>query len=371
MPDVRDVFVLGLAMHPATRRETSLRLEEMVFETSSRALADAGTTRRQLDNVVLAASDELDGRPISSMLMTGPAGGYLTDEIKVTDNGATALCLGTARIRAGEFDLGLVASWCKSSKTSVADVMRYRSDPFYLRPLGLGERAFDGLFAQAVAMRYGIAEAEVNRRVARASERAARNERGLRANPLDEAAIAASAFDATPLRSGQIAPPSDGAVSIILASGSFLRSNPQCRPIARITGVGWSSDSYQLGASRLGDLASARKAWGTALTMAGLSSAKDIDLVEIDSPTGWHEAAFARAFGIEDDDRISPSGGTFAQNPFFCAGLINAAEAIMQVSGRAGAVQRPVAKRAAAHGCHGFAQQGNVVVVIEGVEGVR
>jgi hypothetical protein len=37
------------------------------------------------------------------------------------------------------------------------------------------------------------------------------------------------------------------------------------------------------------------------------------------------------------------------------------------VSGRAGAVQVKNAKRAAAHGCHGFAQQGNAVAVFEGV----
>jgi hypothetical protein len=33
--------------------------------------------------------------------------------------------------------------------------------------------------------------------------------------------------------------------------------------------------------------------------------------------------------------------------------------------GRPGAVQRPNVRRAAAHGCHGFAQQGNVVVTFE------
>jgi hypothetical protein len=31
------------------------------------------------------------------MLMTAPAGGYDTDEIKVTDSGASALCLAYAR----------------------------------------------------------------------------------------------------------------------------------------------------------------------------------------------------------------------------------------------------------------------------------
>lgn len=362
-----EVYVLGVGMHPATLRESGLRLEEMVFGASTRALEQAGATRRQLDHVTLGASDELDGRPISSMLLTGPAGGYLTDEIKVTDSGATALCLGYARIRAGEFHLGLVASWCKSSKTSVADVMRYRADPFYLRPLGFAATAADGMFAQAMALQHGVTEQEVNRRVAAASTRAARNPRGLGAAPLAEAEIATSPFEAAPLRSGQVAPLSDGAVSLVLASETFLRANPHCRPLARITGVGWSSDSWQLGAERLGGLNSARKAWGSALAMAGLQGADDLNLVELDCPTGWHEAAYARAFGLADE-AISPSGGAFAQNPFFCAGLINAAEAILQVAGQADAVQRADVRRAAAHGCHGFAQQGNVVVIVERAE---
>lgn len=364
-----DVYVLGVGLHPATRQETGLRLEEMVYGTSTAALEQAGATRRQLDHVTLAASDELDGRPISSMLMTGPAGGFLTDEIKVTDNGLTALCLGFARIRTGEFHLGLVASWCKSSKTSIPDVMRYRTDPFYLRPLGFSSSIADGLLAQAVAERHGITEEEVNGRVRAAYTRAAANDRGLRAQV--PGALGTDAFEAAPVRASHIAPLSDGAVSIVIASETFLRANPQCRPMARVTGVGWSIDSYQLGAERLGSLASARRAWNSALTMAGLAGAGDLQAIEIDSPTGWHEAAFVRAFGIGDEAALSPSGGTFAQNPFFCTGLVNAAEAILQVSGRAGAVQREGVRRAAAHGCHGFAQQGNVVVVVEQAENIR
>jgi len=93
-----------------------------------------------------------------------------------------------------------------------------------------------------------------------------------------------------------------------------------------------------------------------------------LDVIELESPTGWHEAAAVRALGI-DDDRISPSGGTFAQNPLVCTGLIGAVEAVLQVSGQAGAVQRAGARRAAAHSCHGFAQQGNVVACFESVGG--
>jgi len=155
------VYVIGLAMHPAKEREDSLRLEEMAYHTSRAALDSAGVSRRQLDSVTLGACDELDGRPISSMLMTAPAGGYDTDEIKVTDSGASALCLAYARFIAGESQLGLVASWCKASKTDVQAVMRLRGDPFYTRPLGIDGTVSDAMFAQAVAREFGLDEAEL------------------------------------------------------------------------------------------------------------------------------------------------------------------------------------------------------------------
>jgi acetyl-CoA acetyltransferase len=116
---------------------------------------------------------------------------------------------------------------------------------------------------------------------------------------------------------------------------------------------------------------SARKAWEAALRQANLTSAADLDVVELDAQTGYHEAAFVRAFGIGDENLLSPSGGPFAQNPLFCTGLVNAAEAVLQVADAAGPVQRRGAKRAAAHGCHGYAQQGNVVIVVETAGGAQ
>jgi hypothetical protein len=360
-----NIYVLGVALHPASELERGLRLEEMAYYTSHAALDDAGVSRGQLDSLTIGACDELDGRPISSMLMSAPAGGYATDEIKVTDSGATALALAYARFLSGESQVGLVSSWCKTSKTDVEAVMSLRSDPFYMRPLGIGAAVGDALFAQCVASELGIEEAEVGLRVSRAYERAARNPRGLRREVPSAEAIGRSAYDATPLRSGQRAPYSDGAVSLVLAAEGFVRANPGCRPLARIAGIGWASDAYRLDGARLRALASARSAWRSALRQAGVGGASDLDVFELDTPTGYHEAAYVRAFGIDCEETLSPSGGTFAQNPIFCAGLVNAAEAVLQVAGRAGAVQRQNVRRAAAHGCHGTAQQGNVVMVFE------
>jgi acetyl-CoA acetyltransferase len=358
-------YVLGVATYPPTARERGLRLEEMAYRTARAALDDARVSRRQLDSLTIGACDELDGRPISSMLMSAPAGGYATDEIKVTDSGASALCLAYARFLAGESQLGIVMSWCKSSKTDVAAVMRLRGDPFYTRPLGIDGAIGDAFFAQAVGSEFGITEDEVARRVVGAYGRAARNPRGLAHAVPDVDAVRRSPYDAMPLRHAQRAPLTDGAVALVLASEAFLKANPDCTPLARVAGMGWATDSYRFDADRLRSMNSARVAWRTALRQAGAAKAADLDVVELESQTGYHEAAYVRAFGLEDEGALSPSGGAFAQNPLFCSGLVNAAEAVLQAAGRAGAVQRPSVKRAAAHSCHGYAQQGNVVMVFE------
>jgi acetyl-CoA acetyltransferase len=362
-------FVLAAATSPPTAREDDRRLEELAYETSRRALDLAGVSRGQLDHITIGACDELDGRPISSMLMAAPAGGFATDEIKVTDSGASALCLAYARLLSGDVQIGLVTSWCKSSKTDVETVMRLRGDPFFTRPLEIGGVESDALFAQAVSAEHHITEDEVGRRVVQAYGRAARNPRGMRYREPTLAEVNASSYEATPVRSAQRAPLTDGAVSMVLASDVFIRANRDCKPLARVAGAGWATDSYRIDGMRLRSMESARTAWQSALSQACLSGASDLDVIELECQTGYHEAAYVRAFGITDETVISPSGGAFAQNPLFCTGLVNAAEAVLQVSGTAGDVQRPNARWAAAHSCHGYAQQGNVVIVFEAVAG--
>lgn len=358
-------FVLGIAVSPPNIAAQSVRLEELAYHTSHAALADAGISRRQLDHITIGACDELDGRPISSMLMAGPAGGVATDEIKVTDSGASALCLAYARLLSGDVHLGLVTSWCKTSKTDAEAVMRFRADPFFMRPLEIGSLEADALFAQAVSAAFPLAHGEIETRVVRGYERAARNPRGLRHRPLSLTEARESPIEATPLRTAHRAPLTDGAVTLVVASQRFMAQHPTVRPLARIAGAGWATDSYRLDRERLGSMRSARAAWHSALGQAGLADAGSLDVVELECPTAYHEAAYVRAFGIADEAAVSPSGGTFAQNPLFCTGLVNAAEAVLQVCGRAGDVQRPGVRWAAAHGCHGLAQQGNVVVVFE------
>ncbi len=361
-----DVFVLGTAVHPPADVIGGKRLEEMVFDTARTALDDAGVKRVEVDHVTLAASDELDGRAISSMLMAMPAGAYLRDETKCTDSGLTGLCLGAMRVASGVFDIGLVVSWNKTSEVPIENVMRMRAEPFYTRPIGLNMTITDGLFAGAVSKRYGIRAEAADAQVRRSYAQAQRNPRGVGRAAPTPMEIEASPYVAAPLREIHRAPITDGAVAFVIASGSWLSSSGGRRAKAKIAGLGWRSEQYDLGAERLAGLAGFRGALDDALRTSGSCSLSDLDVIELDAQTAYHHLAYQSALDSWNGS-VSPGGGTFAQNPYFCSGLVNAAEAVRQVSGTAGGVQVAQARRALAHGSHGYAQQGHVAVVFEAV----
>ena len=362
-----DVYVMGVAIHPAAEAVRNLRLEEMAYATARAAPDDAGIARAEIDHVTLAASDEIDARGITSMLLAAPSGAYLKDEMRVTDSGLTGLHLGAMRAGSGDLQLGLVVSWSQSSVGPLEDIARMRGEPFFLRPIGLNFAIADGLQAGAVAARHGIGEVEVAERVRMRMQAAASNPRAVRRPVPSTAEVAQSPLLTHPLRSGHRAPVTDGAVAMVLASGDWLRAHPGKRPLARIAAASWTVDRYQLDGERLGGSALFDAALKDVLARAGAGSIDALDVIELEAQSAWADVALTRALGAGSRVSVSPSGGAWAQNPYFCTGLVNAAEAALQVSGRAGPHQVKGARRALAHGSSGFAQQTHGFVMMEGV----
>jgi acetyl-CoA acetyltransferase len=363
-----DVYVMGVALHPAADAVGDLRLEEMAYRTARAALDDAGVARRDIDHVTLGGSDEVDARGISSMLLAAPAGAYLKDEMRVTDSGLAALHLGALRAASGDLQLGLVVSWSQSSVVPLEDIARMRAEPFYLRPVGLNFAIAEGLFAAALAERRGITETAVAERVRARLAAAAGASRAVRRAVPGVAEIAASPLLAHPQRAAHRAPVTDGAVALVLASGDWVRAHPQQRPLARIAGTEWAIDRYQLDGERLSALKVFEDTLRSVLKRAGLDSVDQLDVVELEAQSAWADVALVESLGAGAAVSVNPSGGAFGQNPFFCTGLVHAAEAALQVAGRAGSHQVEGARRALAHGSWGFAQQAHGFVVMEGIE---
>jgi acetyl-CoA acetyltransferase len=245
--------------------------------------------------------------------------------------------------------------------------MRMRCEPFYTRPIGLNMAITDGLFAQAVGEAFGFDEFDADEAVLDALRRAERNPRGVAHGVPAIEDIALSPYVAAPLRKAHQAPITDGAVAMVVASARWLKANPRAKALAQVAGIGWRNEEYDLGSTRLTGLSSFKAALADAAKMAGVKDTAELDLIELDSQTGFHELAFRAALNGHAPKAVSASGGAFAQNPYFCTGLVNAAEVVLQLSDQAGPIQIAGAKRAAAHGSHGFAQQGNVAVILERV----
>ncbi|MET7395735.1 hypothetical protein ABZS66_19805 [Dactylosporangium sp. NPDC005572] len=155
--------------------DASRSLPEFIFGAVAGALADAGCTMADIDAVVIAAHDLVDGRSLSSMI-TGPAAGaYLRDEIRVSDDGLVAVSLAVARLQAHEATRVLVAAWGRASEGDPERTSRAGFDPVGEQPLGLTDTVVSALRASAYLRRHpgrrraDAADARRRREIGRAS----------------------------------------------------------------------------------------------------------------------------------------------------------------------------------------------------------
>src|ERR1700731_4467876 len=102
--------VVGCAIRPAiTGRDRSL--EEIIYDISQGALADAGLTIDDIDGIVVGCNDQFDGRAISVMMASGPAGGVDRDILSTPSSSQHAFILGALRGAPGQFRTQLVVGW--------------------------------------------------------------------------------------------------------------------------------------------------------------------------------------------------------------------------------------------------------------------
>jgi len=375
------VAILGVGMTKMVRARKEQKLDEMIFEAASKALQNAGLDREELDSIVISGSDEFDGRCISSMLLAMPAGAYLKDEIKVTDEGCYGVIVAALRLMTGLFDLSLVAGWCKTSEAPVSDVMRMRWDPFYHRGFGLNHVTAAALMAGSYLSRYGISRDVPARVVVKNRRNGERNEFAHLHEPVTLSGVRSSSVVSWPLRELDCAPESDGACALVLASSRKARTLK--RDLVWLTGFGWAADSYYLGERNLAESRSIRIAAEKAYRMAKIRNPLwELNVAEISDFTSYHELVACEGLGFCGPGRaqdlvregltemggvlpINPSGGILSGNPFTVSGLFRVCEAYLQAAGRAGGHQVPGVRKALAQGSTGFCAQGNAVFILQ------
>lgn len=377
------VAVIAPAMVAGAEPLTHLALQELIFEATHACLGRAKFPLARVESVVLAASDLVDGVGISSMVTATAAGAYLKDEIKVAGDGIFGAILGYLRVASGEFASTLVVSWGKCTQAPMPLVGTLGADPFFQRPVGLNDVTTAALEAGQYLRAFGFDESSGAAVAVKNLAAAMANPHAKRKCAVSAAEVMASRQLAWPLRELTTPAYADGACAVLMVSEALAREIRH--PYARVRGVGWATDAYDVSEREPAAWRSLRIAADQARDMARIDRIPGrVHVAEISEITAFHELMAYEALGLckqGDAPRVladgmpgpagrlpvNPSGGLIATSPHPASGLFRFAEAVLQVTGEAGGHQVRDARTALAHGASGMGGQSSGVVIVEGV----
>ncbi|MFN0317316.1 MAG: thiolase C-terminal domain-containing protein [Burkholderiales bacterium] len=375
----KPIAITGVAIH-APRNNNARSLEESIYAVVQAALRDANTSIGDIEGIVVAGNDQLDGRAISIMAASGSVGGVDRDILSTPSAAEHAFVLGALRIASGQFKTQLAVAWSPLEVDSVSYALTLANDPYFHRALAQDELSAHGLQACALEGAVpGLREAAIAV-VSKNRMHGAQAYPDHRIGPVEEAFIGAGNPLRWPLTDTMVCPPDFGLVAMVMCDAKTLPR--ACHP-AWIRGMGWATEPGFLGDRDLAHLPSLQAASKQAYRTAGISDpAHFFDLAEVADATPYQEFLSYEGLGLCSREMwvehvakrrssrgaslpVNLSGGAQCFNPVFCAGLVRIAEAANQVRGRAGAHQIAPARRAVAHAASGPAMHYNTVVVLE------
>ncbi|MBE7437807.1 MAG: thiolase family protein [Spirochaetales bacterium] len=374
---------MGIIGHALTMegQNDDWSVEDTVFYTVRQALESAGMEIGQVDTVVQAADDVLDGIAINHVQTIEAAGAFLKEESKVERDGAWALQYAMVRLLSGKFQTAMVVAFSKGSQSSLSAFSGLSADPFYLRPVGTDADSIAAIQAHYFCGRTGATEEDLARIAQKNRSAALANPRSMRGEGREisiEEILAAEPI-ATPINVLNSARVGDGCTVLLLATEDWIRQNQ--KKASFLTGVGFISDAYYPTYRDLSRLKSAELAMQAAARMAGLAPA-DVRLAEVHECYAHQELMLYEALGFCKEGEavsflndghslpggrlpVNPSGGVLGGNVIYAAGLTRVLECHLQLTGQAGAVQVKGADRAIAHAQAGLAMQANIAFVLE------
>jgi acetyl-CoA acetyltransferase len=348
-----EVAVVGFAHAPHVRRtDGTTNGVEMLMPCFAELYADLGLQQTDIGFWCSGSSDYLAGRAFSFISAIDSIGAIPPiNESHVEMDAAWALYEAYIKILTGEVDTALVYGFGKSSAGILRRVLALQTDPYTVAPLWPDSVSMAGLQAR-FGLDAGKWTAEQMAQVALDAQAAAPRTDSLEPADSIEALLERPYF-ADPLRRHDIAPITDGASAIVLASGDRARELRE-RP-AWITGIEHRIETPVLGARDLttspSTAASARAATG--------GDASSIEVAEIYSAFTHQHLILTEAIGLNGSTKINPSGGTLAANPMFSAGL-------ERIGFAARHIFEGNASRVLAHATSGPVLQQNLVAVLEG-----
>lgn len=238
-------WIAGVGWHGFSRTTIHSLFREMMWQSTQRALADAGIDdpRSQLDAVIVCQEDYWEGVSISDEFAPDPTGGVLKPVFTVAGEGLSCLAQSLLLLRSGLFRTVLVESHGKPSDIADLDGLeKLLMDPHLHRPIGLSPLAIAGMDARAFLRKWGIGADFLSHAVAGLLKNGYSSPRWCRESLLDYNDVSSTPVVAEPLRAGMIAPPCDASVSMVVTSDRKVADSSRGGSIT-LRGAGWSMEA--------------------------------------------------------------------------------------------------------------------------------
>ncbi|MGW5106055.1 thiolase domain-containing protein [Nocardia sp. NPDC004123] len=351
----QDVAVIGFAQSPSRRvGDTTTNGVEMLVPLFSDVYTQTGLANSDIDFFCSGSSDYLAGRAFSFISAIDAIGAVPPiNESHVEMDAAWALYEAWIKIRTGQVETALVYGFGKSSAGQLRRVLSLQLDPYVVAPLWPDSVSVAGIQARIGLESGRWSEKDMAQVAARSLANAVANPYAQRHGTYDAVALLDAPYTSNPFRAHDIAPISDGAAVIVLASAERAAQLVE-RP-AVITGLEHRIDSALLGARDLTRSPSTEAA-GAAAGIEG------VEIAELHVAFSHQELILREALGLDEGVQINPSGGPLTGNPMFAAGLARIGEA-------AGHILRGEARKVLAHATSGPVLQQNLVAVLEAANG--
>jgi len=391
------VGIVGVGQTPFVSRRTDVTYPELVREAAVLAMADAGVTMVDVDAVVFPlAPDALIGVGNGERWCVEALGAVGKPFMRVNNGGATGLtAVQTAylHVASGLFDVVLVAGADRVSESgSAQSVLNKMWDVAYERPYPLNTINMLALSAVRYMHLYGVDERDFARVTVKNRRHAARNPLAHLRTPITEDEVLATRVLSWPIKLGDACPSSTGGAAVVLMSERAAAG----RPAAWIRGLGQNCETFwmgdRVGPTAIGDHGDADAlavAFDRAYAMAGVTDpAAQVQAAEVYAPFSSVELHVIEAAGLcakgtaaghladgaftfdSGTTVVNPSGGVLCTNPIAVTGTVRAAEAALQVLGRAGEHQVPGTDVAIASAIGGDHQFYSTLVVANHLEAI-
>lgn len=375
------VAIVGVAQTKYSPKRADVNVGELGWEVIKKVMDETGLKMdRDIDNSISCSHDIWDGQTISNIGITDVIGGHLRREEKMAMDGSTAVYYGTIGILSGEYDCTLIMAHTKMSQTNRNIVNNVAFDPIYSRGLGLDFTSAGALQAKRFMEICSITPEQIAAVVRKNLSNALNNPVTHQKGNYSIEEILSSPFVADPIKKIDIAPDTDGAVAMILATEEKAREITDTP--AWINGIGTCYDAYYLGDRDLIDCMSLQTAATQAYKMAGIiDPIEEVDVIELSDEFSYQELLWLEGLGICQSEQsgiftekgstqldgilpVNPSGGVLSGVPANVMGLDRVAEAALQVMGKADGYQVNDVRTAIAQGHSGYCGQQQCVIVL-------